>query len=64
VNVTVTLGTPTPPVDTVATSGARNAVLIAALCGVPLAAAIDSTGATFFELVPQPIRQIAARTHQ
>jgi hypothetical protein len=39
VNVTVTPDTGLPPLSfTVATSGAPNAVLIAALCGVPLVA--------------------------
>jgi hypothetical protein len=33
-----------PPIITVATSGAANAVLSAALCGVPPVAAIDSAG--------------------
>jgi hypothetical protein len=33
-----------PPIITVATSGAENAVLSAALCGVPLVAAIVSVG--------------------
>ena len=43
VNVTVTPCTGLPPLSfTVATSGAANAVLIAALCGVPLVAVIDA----------------------
>ena len=42
VNVTVTPCTGLPPLSfTVATSAAANAVLIAALCGVPLVAVID-----------------------
>ena len=41
VNVTVTPCTGLPPLSfTVATSGAANAVLMAALCGVPLLAVI------------------------
>jgi hypothetical protein len=42
VNVTTTPLTPAPPFVTVATSGAAKAVLTAALCGVPLVAAIVS----------------------
>jgi hypothetical protein len=38
-----------PPIVTVATSGAANAVLSAALCGVPLVAAIDCAGVLKFE---------------
>jgi hypothetical protein len=42
VKVTVTPATRLPPLSfTVATSGAANAVLMAALCGVPLLAVID-----------------------
>ena len=43
VNVTVTPCTGLPPLSfTVATSAAANAVLMAALCGVPLVAVIDA----------------------
>ena len=43
VKVTVTPCTGLPPLSfTVATSGAANAVLMAALCGVPLVAVIDA----------------------
>jgi hypothetical protein len=43
VNVTVTPCTGLPPLSfTVATRGAANAVLMAALCGVPLVAVIDA----------------------
>jgi hypothetical protein len=44
VNVTVTPLAGDPFVVTVATSGAANAVPTVALCGVPLVAAIDTTG--------------------
>jgi hypothetical protein len=40
-----------PPIVTVATSGAEYAVLSAALCGVPLVAAIASDGVLKFELL-------------
>lgn len=40
-----------PPIVTVATNGAANDVLSAALCGVPLVAAIDSVGVLKFELL-------------
>jgi len=40
-----------PPIITVATSGAANAVLTDALCGVPLVAAIDSGAGLKFELL-------------
>jgi hypothetical protein len=40
-----------PPMVTVATSRAANAVLSAALCGVPLVAAINSGGGLKFELL-------------
>jgi hypothetical protein len=64
VNVTVTPLTGIPSGDplfvTVATSGA-NAVLTAALCGVPLVAAIDSTGGAELEPLPQPIRKLNVR---
>jgi len=44
VNVTVTPLAGDPPLITVATSGAANAVPTVALCGVPLVAAMDTTG--------------------
>jgi hypothetical protein len=40
-----------PPIITVATSGAANAVLTAVLCGVPLVGAIVSAGGLKFELL-------------
>jgi hypothetical protein len=40
-----------PPMLTVATKGAAKAVLRAALCGVPLVAAIASAGVLKFELL-------------
>jgi hypothetical protein len=42
VNVTVAPGVGTPPVVTFATSGAANATLITALCGVPLVAVMPT----------------------
>ena len=48
VNVTTTPLTPVPPFDTVATSGAANAVLTVALCAVPLVAAIVSGAEAVF----------------
>jgi hypothetical protein len=48
VKVTTTPLVGNPPVVTVATRGAANAVLISALCGVPLVAAIVSTTAPVF----------------
>jgi hypothetical protein len=59
VKVTVTPLIGDPPVVTVATSGAANAAPTAALCGVPLVAAIDSTGGgggVELELL-QPVRK-------
>jgi hypothetical protein len=47
-NVTVTPLFGVPPVVTVATSAAANAAPATALCGVPLVAAIDSTGVAVF----------------
>jgi hypothetical protein len=62
VNVTVTPLTGVEPLSrTVATSGAANAVLTAALCGVPLVAAIDSTGGVELEPLPQPNRKLNVR---
>jgi hypothetical protein len=55
-----------PPIVTVATNGAENAVLSAAVCGVPLVAAIASDGVLKFELlqlVKKPTdRKIKPRT--
>jgi hypothetical protein len=48
VKVTTTPFVPVPPVVTVATRGAANAVLITALCGVPLVAVMVSTAAAVF----------------
>jgi hypothetical protein len=48
VNVTATLLIGVPPFVTVATNGAANAVPIVAFCGVPLVAAMVSTGAAVF----------------
>ncbi|MGA8984481.1 MAG: hypothetical protein WB470_17520, partial [Candidatus Acidiferrales bacterium] len=48
VNVTTTPLTQAPPFITVATSGAANAVLTVAVCGVPLVAAIVSGAAAVF----------------
>src|SRR5438046_2523356 len=49
VNVTVTLATGLPPASfTVATSGAANAVLIVALCGVPLVAVMLAAAPAVF----------------
>jgi hypothetical protein len=45
-----------PPMVTVATIGAAKAVLRAALCGVPLVAAMDSVGGLKLELL-QPARK-------
>jgi hypothetical protein len=56
VNVTTTPLVGDPPVVTVATSGAANAALTAALCGVPLVAVIETTGGVELEL-PQPARK-------
>jgi hypothetical protein len=53
VNVTTIPLAGDPPLVTVATKGAENAVLTSALCGVPLVAAIDSTGGVV-ELDPPP----------
>jgi hypothetical protein len=47
-NVTVTPLFGVPPVVTVATNAAPNAAPATALCGVPLVAAIDSTGVAVF----------------
>ena len=44
VNVTVTPLAGDPPLITVATSGAANAAPTVALCGVPLVAAMNTTG--------------------
>jgi hypothetical protein len=51
--VKITNAPPTgdPPIVTVATSGAENAVLSAALCPVPPVAAIASAGVLKFELL-------------
>jgi hypothetical protein len=49
-----------PPIVTVATSGAANCVLTAALCGDPLVAAISSAGGLKFELL-QFVRKSKAR---
>jgi hypothetical protein len=51
VKITKTPLTGDPPIVTVATSGAANAVLSTALCGVPLVAAIDWDGVLKFELL-------------
>ena len=48
VNVTTTPLNPDPAFVTVATSGAANAVLTIALCGVPLVAAIASGAGVVF----------------
>jgi len=56
-----------PPVVTVATSGAANAVPTVVLCGVPLVAAMVTVGGVFLldelQLV-SPIRKITARMLQ
>jgi hypothetical protein len=58
VKVTVTPVVGDPPVVTVATSGAANATPTAALCGVPLVTAMDSTGGGGVELeLLQPVRK-------
>jgi hypothetical protein len=58
VNVTVTPLTGVEPLSrTVATSG-ENAVPTLALCGVPLVAAIDSTGGIELEPPPQPTKAL------
>ena len=49
-----------PPIITVATSGAANAVFSAALCGDPLVAAIASAGGLKFELL-QFVQKTRAR---
>jgi hypothetical protein len=49
-----------PPMVTVATSGAANGVFTCALCGVPLVAAMVSTGEWKFELL-QPVKNDTAR---
>lgn len=49
-----------PPIVTVATSGAPKGVFTAALCGVPLVAAIDSAGRLKFELL-QFVKKTRAR---
>jgi len=62
VNVTVAPLVGDPPVVTVATSGAANAVLTVALCGVPLVAAIVSTGGGGAECeLLQPVHKTKAR---
>jgi hypothetical protein len=65
VNVTTTplVGDPLvgdPPVVTVATSNAGKPVPTAALCGVPLVAAIKTTEGAAFELEPQPVKKLKA----
>ncbi len=64
VNVTVTPltgdGTGDPLCVTVAISGA-NAVPTVAVCGVPLVAAIDSTGVVELDPLPQPIKKLNIR---
>jgi orotate phosphoribosyltransferase-like protein len=60
VNVTVTPLVGVPPVVTVATSNAVNAVLTVALCGVPLVAAIETTLGVELEL-PQAVKKAKAR---
>jgi hypothetical protein len=60
VNVTVTPLVGDPPVVTVATSGAAKAVPTFALCGVPLVAAIKTTGGVAFELELQLVKKLKA----
>jgi hypothetical protein len=60
VNVTTTPLVGDPPVVTVATSNAGKPVPTAALCGVPLVAAIRTTGGAAFELEPQPVKKLKA----
>src|SRR5208282_722076 len=49
-----------PPIVTVAINGAKNAVLTAVLCGVPLVGAINSAGGLKFELL-QLVKKTKAR---
>lgn len=57
VNVTVAPLTGEPPCVTVATSGAVNATPTAALCGVPLVAAIVSAAGVDFDELPHAMRR-------
>jgi hypothetical protein len=64
-NVTTTPLTGTPAAVTVATSEAANAVLTAALCGVPLVVAtVAAAGVVLVvvEFAPQAVRKLIART--